>query len=292
MNKDIKKYKELEEAKVTTSEVLQSSFGIVFDKLEKEDFILVENNRKKETLVIQKIDKYVQKDLADIKPTRRIFNGKVKTEQDNILLAKQYLKENVYYLMKFESENITFPDVEYYISNPGRLESKNFDQEITINLINGWRFMLDIKECNGIEHMKDIQSIVAKGQAMDLGHFRDGEVSISNTSYKPPLPTDASINKLLKEFHNSTNIYKGASTLLVKLIKAQPFWDGNKRTAFLFVNKLLIEAAKGILTINDSQFKDFSNLLNDYYNDESKINNLVDFLVNNCFYNTKDKKHI
>lgn len=157
-----------------------------------------------------------------------MISGKVKSVEENILLAKTFIKENIFFLMRFESRNITFPEIDHI---PG--------------------FLLKLKR--------------------DLMHKSQN-------------------NSWMDEFHKSKDKYKGAATLLVKLIKGQVFWDGNKRTTFLFVNKLLIERHLGILSLNEKTFLKFESLLNQYYNDETKLDQIVKYLCNNCFYNTLDKK--
>ena len=290
MSKELNLYSKIEDKKISTSKVLQSSFGIVFEKLKEEDYILVENVRQKETLVIQKLEKYLDKDLEKISPTPYLVPNKINSKRDNILLARQYIKENTYYLMKFESPNITLPTVKYYLENPNILEERNFDRDITINLANGWRYMLSFDEFKSTEDFLNINAIVAKDQALDFGHLRDGNVSISNTSYIPPIPTKESIEAIFEEFNNGVNIYNSAARLLFKLIKAQPFYDGNKRCAFLIVNRMLIDRAKGLVVVRDEHFDQFSKVLKDYYDDESSLDKAIDFTVSNCFYNTKDKK--
>lgn len=286
MNK-LKEFNNLKSKMITTSEVLQSSFNNVFDKLKVEDFVLVENQRKKEVLVIQPLDKYINRHDIEI-PIHQSFEGPVLTVGQNILLAKQMMKENVYYLMRFESRNITFPDIEMILSS-GKFRDE-FEKDVTINLMNGWKYIITLPKDNVIEVFKNVQAIVAKDQALEIGVFRKGNVFITGTNYEPPLPTEEKILSLFNEFNVSTNVYQGAATLLVKLIKAQPFYDGNKRSAFLIVNKLLIERAKGIISVSENQFEMFNTLLNAYYNNESTLNELVFYLVENCFYNTQDKK--
>ena len=83
--------------------------------------------------------------------------------------------------------------------------------------------MLSLKKYSSLEDMLDIHAVVAKDQAMDFGHLRDGEVTVSNTTYKPSIPTKESIESLFTDFNTTRNIYEAAATLVVKLIKNQPF---------------------------------------------------------------------
>lgn len=131
----LKTFKETKDKMITTSEVLQSSFNNIFEKLKFEDFVLVENQRRKEVLIIQKLEKYLNRsDYIEI-PEAIKFDGPILTKEQNLRLARELIKENVYYLMRFESSNITFPDIETIMA--GSEYSDEFERDITINLING-----------------------------------------------------------------------------------------------------------------------------------------------------------
>ena len=283
--KDIEQYKDVKHKVLTTSQVIQSSFGNVIRELEESDYILVENRRQNKTMVIQDIETF-----TGVKSTTRNFKLSVTNVEENRLLAKTFIRENTFYLMRFESKNITFPNIENYLE-PG-LTDNGFDRQITKQLIDGWKFVINnIQDCN-FNMFLSLHGIVAKEQALEWGVLRSGKVTISGTSHIPNIPTKKMITNLFDEFNKSKDKYLSAATLLVKLIKMQPFWDGNKRTSFLIVNKLLIENSLGLLTLKIEHFNEFNLLLNTFYNDEQKLAELTTFIVKNCFYNTLDKKLI
>lgn len=63
--------------------------------------------------------------------------------------------------------------------------------------------------------------------------------------------------------------------------KKQIFWDGNKRTALLMANKILIENGMGILNIDAEKTELFSELLSNHYINPDKKNELKYFLKSN-----------
>lgn len=195
----------------------------------------------------------------------------------------------VYNLLKFELPDITIDDINKCMNNS--CDDKHM-KLITINLIKAWRAMLNINNFNILEDVLKLHAVVAKDQALDYVFLRDGKVTISNTDYVPPIPTEASVMALFNEFELSNNVYEAAARFLVKFIKMQPFYDGNKRMAFLVTNRLLIEKHKGLVVVNDKHFKEFSQLLKEYYDDENNIDKIIKFMIDNCFYNTKDKQLI
>ena len=64
-------------------------------------------------------------------------------------------------------------------------------------------------------------------------------------------------------------------------MKSQLFWDGNKRTAMLVANKVMIENGCGIISVPIEKIEDFNIVLSDYYTNDT-LNNAVEFIYNNC----------
>ena len=64
-------------------------------------------------------------------------------------------------------------------------------------------------------------------------------------------------------------------------MRYQPFWDGNKRTAMLAANQILISEGCGVLTIAESQQITFKEKVVDYYITNNK-EELKQFLLDNA----------
>lgn len=54
------------------------------------------------------------------------------------------------------------------------------------------------------------------------------------------------------------------------MMKAQLFWNENKRTSMLIANKDLISHGKGVLSIQQKDVLEFNVLLNEYYSTGEK----------------------
>lgn len=77
-----------------------------------------------------------------------------------------------------------------------------------------------------------------------------------------------------------------ALRLFLFISKNQIFWDGNKRTALLTANKIKFSKGLGLLSIPETVFAKFNELLSMYYNsnqssDELKI---LSFMYNECIF--------
>lgn len=283
---DIQKYKLVKNKTLSSSDVVKSSFTNVLESLKKDDYVLVENQRQRKVVVIQDIETFSQ--ISKIE--QRFFSGAIKTYDDNILLAKTFIKENIFYLMCFESKNITFPKIESILQNVN-ITNGGFDAQVTHQLMNGWKLILDIPDSNiTFTQILSLHSQIAKEQALEWGVLRSGNVSISGTSFSPKIVRQKDIEEMILKVRNSDDIYKEISYFIPKLIKMQPFWDGNKRTSIILANRLLIENHSGIISINNHHFEEFNNLLSNYYNDNTKLEEVALFIENNCIYNTLEKK--
>ena len=65
-------------------------------------------------------------------------------------------------------------------------------------------------------------------------------------------------------------------------MKMQLFNDGNKRTVMLIANHELIKNGKGIIFIAEEFKEEFGNKLISYYENEEKLDELKQFLYENC----------
>lgn len=130
-------------------------------------------------------------------------------------------------------------------------ESKTADgktKEEAVMLLNhkdALRFVLDnpdYLENLTIGHIEDIHSLLTKELSVDKG-LRHRRVGITSTNYRP-LDNEFQIREAVQatcELINSkSNVFEKALLALVLLSYIQPFMDGNKRTARITSNALLI----------------------------------------------------
>lgn len=77
-----------------------------------------------------------------------------------------------------------------------------------------------------------------------------------------------------------------ALRLFLFIAKNQTFWDGNKRTALLTANKIMFDRGLGLLSIPETVFETFNELLSTYYNSEEDIHveKILDFMYSDCIF--------
>ena len=81
-----------------------------------------------------------------------------------------------------------------------------------------------------------------------------------------------------------------ALDLMLYLTKSQLFYDGNKRIAMLAANKLLIQHGCGVLSVSQDRLEKFFTLLVSYYEDDTRAEELKEFLYNECLDGFKSMK--
>lgn len=111
-----------------------------------------------------------------------------------------------------------------------------------------------------ISSIEDIHSLLAKELDIDR-NIRKRRVGISGTNYKP-LDNEFQIKEALKDLcelvNNRDNVFEKALLLLVLISYIQAFADGNKRTARIISNAVLINnnyCPVSFRTINSLEYK-------------------------------------
>ncbi|ATZ17661.1 Fic family protein [Mesoplasma melaleucae] len=129
--------------------------------------------------------------------------------------------------------------------------------------------------------IKELNKLMTENQALVPGSFRNKNIFVKGVKkefkFLSEERIDEKLNKLLSQANNSEEI---ALHLLLFIITQQVFFDGNKRTAFLIANKILLENFYKFILLDETNIDKFNLLLNDLYNNfkYEKYNNLFNFL--------------
>ena len=193
------------------------------------------------------------------------------TLSQNIAYAKRNLVDSIYNSAKLEGLNVTFPET-YTILEKAKMQNVDISAVSTIlNLKHAWQFLLkNIEEPITLDFIQDLHYEIAKDEALAWGELRTGRVGIGGTDYIPPIPEEGEVKTKLLAFEKINNATERAIERMLWMMKAQLFWDGNKRTASLIANKDLISHGKGILTIREKDILEFNTLLSHYYSTDEK----------------------
>lgn len=151
----------------------------------------------------------------------------------------------------FDGLQSTFMATEEFLrtGNPQVVNSKA-DYNLLLDLRQAADYTLHYdyaREPIDLAYVKSINAQLTRTAAMEPGKLRDERtpVMVSTTlgRYEPPVPDSATIASLIKSTVGGAtgeDILEDAVRLFAGLAKMQPFGDGNKRTALLAGNGLLI----------------------------------------------------
>lgn len=217
-------------------------------------------------------------DMPDIKPNKK----------KALFKAQKMLPEYIFDTSQLENNPITFPEVKTLIDGITIGGHKISDVEQVLNIKNTWQMLLEKIKNNEFEVTKKmfnkVNGIIAREEALSWGQFRDGNVSIAGTHvYTPPNFTeldDIFDNEIKVVLNNFTPLEQAIRLFLWGALN-QFYWDGNKRTARIMANGVLIDNGIGIFNIKTNDILEFNTLMIDFY-ETKNANNIVRFLHQKC----------
>ena len=224
--------------------------------------------------------------------------------QDNLLLGKQMLEDNVYRGVVLEGIPATYAQTLEIINNIPR-DSGLKPSEINeiISLKRAWDYILDIENLNDfsgeidLEALYRLHSIIGANMTTlnpnQIGKMRKTPIFVGGVKkHDFGIPDPDEISNELSELSKITDPVLKALEIFLYISKKQMFRDGNKRTAILTANWLLIKNQSGLLTIKENLVPDFKLLLIDWYDNGNK-QDLFNFFLNKCYiYNLVGKAYL
>lgn len=204
------------------------------------------------------------------------------TKEQNIFLAKRNIVDNIYANARMEGLNITFPQTKTILDGINVPNLKLDEIQVILNLRDAWKYVINnIDIPFNIEFICKINELVSRNESIEWGNLRSGKVEITGTSYIPKIPIKTEVEERIKEICKIENTTERAIEYMLYGMKAQLFWDGNKRTSTIAANKIMIENGNGIIKVPENKLEEFNILLSKFYTDDCK-DDLKQFLFNNC----------
>lgn len=147
---------------------------------------------------------------------------------------------------QIEGNTYTLLETERLLRESKTAEGKTKEEAVMLlNHKDALSFILDnpdyLQELT-VSHIEDIHQLLTKDLSIDKG-LRRHRVGITGTNYHP-LDNEFQIREAMREacelINSKSNIFEKALLTLVLLSYIQPFSDGNKRTARITSNAILI----------------------------------------------------
>jgi Fic family protein len=197
-----------------------------------------------------------------------VFADKYKmTRAENLTLAKRNVVDSIWKEARLEGIAVTFPDPQT-IYEGRTVAGLTLDQTKAINnLKNAWAFVFESLDAEvDILYLRQLNSIIgADGLYSYAGELRLTAVAIGGTKWQPELPSFDAVQATLGAIAQIQDPVDRALETFAAVCRGQWFIDGNKRTAQLAANQILIGAGCGVLAIDVGDINAFYSLLIPYY---------------------------
>ena len=159
------------------------------------------------------------------------------------------------------------------------------DTNVIVQLKRGWQYVIRENKPLSLNIEQNINLLVARYDSLDPGSFRTGNVTVelgnSNGEWQPPEINLDQERKFFDELmQKDTSITDKAMTLMYHNMRNQLFWDGNKRTATLAANKLMIDNGAGLISVLLNKWDKWNELISEFYL-TGKMDKLKDWTYEN-----------
>ena len=195
--------------------------------------------------------------------------------------------EYIHSLAKLERCSVTLEETAKIYNGIDDSSININDLRVVYNLKAAWEFYLNREFGTELtfEFLLAVNKRVSHNESLDWGVLRYGNVGISGTNHKPKIPIEQEVREQLEEIKFIYNPAQRALKLFLWMCRSQLFWDGNKRSASICCNKVLLDNGSSFLIIKEEYLGEFNVLLSEFYetnNDES----LLAFFYDNCLFET------
>lgn len=188
------------------------------------------------------------------------------TQEENIFFAKRNLVDTIWKSANLEGVNVTFPETQMIMDGFCVANRTIEDLTIILNLKRAWQYLFDtINENVNLSYIQDFNRLVGRDLVYKSGFLRTANVRISGTDYKPNLPIEYEVKNNIDKFLKNDDKEDNALNLMLYIMRNQLFFDGNKRTAMLVANKILIENGLGIFAVKQQNMNEFFTKLIKFY---------------------------
>ena len=206
------------------------------------------------------------------------------TIEYNLSLTRKMLASNIYNSARLEGINITYEDTKKVLEGVNVPSLRLDEINCILNLRDAWNFTLsNIDTDITLDFICKVNSFVSRNESLEWGVLRTGKVGINGVDYIPDIPNREDVITNINEILKEENITSRSLNLMLHLMRSQIFWDGNKRTAMIVANKLLISNGCGIISVKEDDINEFNKLLTEYYN-TGKKEKIIPFLYDKCIF--------
>ena len=205
------------------------------------------------------------------------------TREQNIFVAKRNIVDYIYKSAKLEGLGVTYPDTEAIFNGAAAPGVKVSDIVAVNNLKHAWQFLLDTLDVPlDYTYLCKLNQLVGGDNLIfNAGYIRTLAVSIGGTDWKPEMPIEDNIRVELQRLALIENATERAVDVMLYCMRGQFYLDGNKRTAMLAANQIMIANGQGIISVPENLIRDFTQQLVNFY-ESGNMQPITQFVYDNC----------
>lgn len=226
----------------------------------------------------------IRNEPCDVKKVKDCMKAKFEmTREESIFAAKRNLIDYIWKSAKLEGLGVTYPDTEAIFNGMRAPNVKVSDIIAVNNLKHAWQFLLENLDVPAdYAYVCYLNRLVGGDNlVIGAGFIRRVLVSIGGTSWKPELPNEAQIKEEISGILAIEEPTDRAITLMLYLMRRQMFLDGNKRTAMLAANQVMVSNGCGVISVPIEDQPEFTRLLVSYY-ESGDMEEIKGFVYENC----------
>lgn len=203
--------------------------------------------------------------------------------EKNIFVAKRNLVDYIWKSANLEGIAVTYPQTEVIVDGLSVNGLRINDINAIVNLKHAWQFVIEnIDYPLDLKYISQINKLVGDYNIVQLaGELRTIDVKMGGTSWKPDLPIRNVVEETLSEIDKIENVTDKALTMMLYLMRAQLFFDGNKRTAMMAGNQIMIQNGVGIISVPIEEQVTFREMLIKFY-ETNNPEEIKKFLYEKC----------
>lgn len=261
-------------------------FGIIYNPLDAHDYCAIDLDKRNGATqynfsLFEKFpgNIFSKEKIIELNEATKLF--KDKSQNASEIIEKKELERFVIELSwkssKIEGNTYSLLDTELLLKE-GIKASGHPESEATmiLNHKKAFQYILSTKEkykVPNIRLIEDIHRLLTEGLGVSFG-LRSKSVGVIGSIYVPlsiPTQIGEALNDLCKAIEKLETPYEKALLALLGISYIQPFEDGNKRTARLFANAILLAYDSAPLSYRNVDEKNFKESILIFYEKNSII---------------------
>ncbi|KRL85058.1 Fic family protein [Lacticaseibacillus pantheris] len=143
------------------------------------------------------------------------------------------------------------------------------DINVIVYLKRGWSFVTESDLPFDWQYVRTVNATVAADDSLAPGEFRTGAGLVAlgdGNDFVPPLvDANAEIEYLHDLLASDDSTTYRALKFMYHVMRRQLFWDGNKRTALLAANRLMILGGTGLINVPLNHWARWNDLITAFY---------------------------